>query len=92
MLPPKVPWLRICREAKPSVELAEVRVLGVQRFVAVGEGGGGADFNAILEVLDALHFSDVADVDHHRQRAVELRDFQRQIGAAGQQAGLWMSA
>ncbi|MCY1293266.1 hypothetical protein D9M70_425220 [compost metagenome] len=30
----------------------------------------------------------MADVDHHRQFAVELGDFQRQVGAAGEQAGL----
>ena len=71
-------------------QFAEVRVFMVQRGVAVGEGGGRADFQAVVELLDALHGFNVADVDHHRQGAVELGDFQRQVSAAGQQPGLWV--
>ncbi len=88
MLPPRVPWLRICREAKRCSSSPKSGYSLAQRGVAVGEGGGGADFQAVVERLDALHLVDIADVNHHRQRAVELRDFQRQVGAAGQQAGL----
>ena len=69
-------------------QFAEVRVLGLESRVAVGEGGGGADFQAIIEVFDALELGDVADVDHYRQGAVQLRHFQGQVGAAGQQARL----
>ncbi|MNV21148.1 hypothetical protein D3C71_1120760 [compost metagenome] len=72
-------------------QFTEVRVLGVQGLVAIGQGRGGADFQAIVKAVDALHLGDVADVDHHRQGAVELRDFQRQVRTAGQQAGLWIS-
>ena len=91
MLPPRVPWLRILQGSEALQQFAEVRVLGLQRFVAIGEGGGGTDFQAVVEAFDTFHFGDVADVDHHRQGAVELRDFQRQVGATGEQAGLWVS-
>ncbi|MCY1454141.1 hypothetical protein D9M71_711830 [compost metagenome] len=64
-------------------QLAEVRVVAGQGFVAVGERGGGADLDAVVEHLDAFHLFDMSDVDHHRQLAVELGDFQRQVGAAG---------
>ncbi len=39
-----------------------------------------------------LHVGDLADVDHHRQFAVELGDFQGQVGATGQQAGVRVGA
>jgi len=63
-------------------------VLGIERGIGISQGNGGADFNAIGEVLDALHLGHVADVDHHRQRAMKLGDLQRQIGTACQQPGL----
>ncbi|MNO59771.1 hypothetical protein D3C76_503670 [compost metagenome] len=73
-------------------QLAEVRVVAGQGFVAVGERGGGADLDAVVEHLDAFHLFDMSDVDHHRQLAVELGDFQGQVGTAGQQASLWVGA
>ncbi len=42
--------------------------------------------------VDALELGDVTDMDHHRQGLVHLRDFQRQVGAAGQQARLGVRA
>ncbi|MCY1354352.1 hypothetical protein D9M69_407270 [compost metagenome] len=69
-------------------QLAEVRVFAGQGLVAVGQRSGSADFDVVAVLLDALHVLDVADIDHHRQFAMELSDFQGQVGAAGQQAGL----
>lgn len=73
-------------------QFAEVRVFARQRFVAVGQGGGSADFDGAVGHLDALHVFDMADVDHHRQFTVELGDFQSQIGATGEQACLRVSS
>jgi hypothetical protein len=42
--------------------------------------------------FDFLHLGDVPDVDHHRQFAMELGDFQRQVGAASQQTGVRVGA
>ncbi len=71
---------------------AEVRVFLVQRAVAVGERGGGADFQVAGGLLDALELGHMADVDHHRQGLVELGDFQGQVGTAGQQPRLGVRA
>ena len=38
--------------------------------------------------FDALHRFDMADVNHHRQFAVELGDLQGQVGAASEQTCL----
>ncbi|MNM88772.1 hypothetical protein D3C81_1009950 [compost metagenome] len=67
-------------------QLAEIRVLGAQGVVAIGQRRCGADFQVLALSLDALEFGDVADIDHHRQGLVELGDFQRQVGTTGQQA------
>jgi len=69
-------------------QLAEVRVVGGQRGVAVGQRCGGADLDMAVGDHHLLHLGDLADVDQQRQRAMELGDFQRQIGAAGDQPGV----
>ena len=69
-------------------QFAEVRVLGLERAVGVCQRHRRADFNTVIKALDVLHFGHVADVDHDRQRAMKLGHLKRQVGTAGQQAGL----
>ena len=69
-------------------QLAKIRVFLGQRCIAVGQRGGSADFDVVFSHLNALHCFDMANVDHHRQFALELGDFQGQVGAACEQARL----
>ena len=78
------------QRSKALQQFAEVRVLGVEAVVRVGQRNSGADFKSVIKVLDAFHFSHVAEVDHHRQGAMKLCDLQRQVSAACQQMGLGM--
>ena len=73
-------------------QLTEIRVFLRQHFIAIGQRCGGADLDTGIGHLDFLHFDDVADVNHHRQFAVELGDFQGEVGAAGQQTGVRVGA
>ncbi len=42
----------------------------------------------VVGELDLLHLGDLADMDHHRQLAMELGDLQRQVGASGEQSSV----
>ena len=72
-------------------QLGEVRVVAADELAAFAERHGRADFIMVVAAVDLPQFGHFADADDALQRLQLLGDFEREVGAAGEQSGVGMA-